>query len=326
VKPLLYKEKLLWIRLNKGWSQEKAAEHCHASDKKQYHLWETGKTLLPRAYQLDAMANGLGITVDELLLKPGQTPELPLQIFYNAHYRRPMGELTQSEHAEKHYRLVCLSLDGALLRGFQFSWEEIWHMLGDPLNLHKKGLQMFHSGKISYADWCLWCCEIFRSYQLNREQLHALAQHYSVIKNFHAGMAALRAAGFRIALVAGGIDTFLQALIPDYPQLFDQVFINKLLFDPSGTLMGVVPTPFDLERKPDAIAYLCSLYGLHTAQSIYVGSNFVDKYVIRTAGKTIALNSPSDEIQQLFDISLTSEDFCELANTIISLNSNQTQA
>ena len=321
VRPLLNKEKLLWLRLQRGWSQEEAAEHCRASDKKQYHLWETGKTLLPRTAQLHAMAGGFGIAVDELLLKPGQTPDLPLQIFYNAHYHRPTDNGAETNgQQEPNYRLACFSLDGVLLRGFQFSWEEIWDMLGEPVSLRKKGLKQFHTGKMSYADWCLWCCGIFRSHHLQRAQLQALAQRYHVIAHLHEGIDMLRAAGFHIALIAGGLDTFLETLIPDYPQLFEQVFINRLLFDARDELCGVVPTPFDLEQKPDAVRYLCSLYSLHTAQSVYVGSNYVDKHMIRAAGKTIAFNSPSDEIRQVFDITLHSEDFRDVASAIIAMN------
>src|SRR6478609_3708604 len=91
MKPILYKEKLLWLRLQKGWSQEEAAFHCGASDKKQYHLWETGKTRLPRATQLTAIASGFGLeNGDELLLKPGETPDATLQIFYSAHFRQTL--------------------------------------------------------------------------------------------------------------------------------------------------------------------------------------------------------------------------------------------
>lgn len=322
MKPMLNKEKLLWLRLQKGWSQEEAAAHCAASDKKQYHLWETGKTRLPRAAQLEAIAAGFGLrNVDDILLKPGETPDTALQIFYSAHFRQPLPlDTTTPDKEQQPYKLICFSLDGMLLRGFQFSWEEVWGLLENTEAQRKQGLKLFHTGRMSYEDWCLWCCDIYRSHDLRREQIEALAQRYSVIDNLVAGLQKLRAAGFRLALISGGLGVFLETLIPDYAQWFDQVFINRLQFDTHGRILGIVPTPFDFERKPDAVRYLCSLYNLHPAQSIYVGSSFVDKYLIEVAGKTIAFNSTSDEIQALFDMRIDSDNFLDLADAVLGLN------
>lgn len=328
MKPVLNKEKLLWLRLQKGWSQEEAAFHCGASDKKQYHLWETGKTRLPQAAQLEAIVKGFDLeNRDDILLKPGETPDTTLQIFYSAHFRHAVPvDMRVPDGEEQPYRLVCFSLDGVLLRGFQFSWEAVWSLLGDAGEQRKKGLKLFHTGRMSYEDWCLWCCDIYRSHDLRRPQLIEMIQRYTVIGQLTAGLQRLRAAGFRLALISGGLDIFLQTLIPDYAQWFDQVFINRMEFDSQGRIINIVPTPFDFERKPDAVRYLCSLYGLHTAQSICVGSSFVDKHLIEAAGKTIAFNSSSDEIQELFDIRVDGDNFMALADVILALNTQQLAA
>jgi len=321
MKPILYKEKLLWLRLQQGWSQEEAASYCGASDKKQYHLWETGKTRLPRAAQLAAIAAGFKLNnVDEILIRPGDALDPALQIFYNAHFRQPLSvEMDTPEKDEQPYRLICFSLDGVLLRGFQFAWEEVWGLFDDTGEQRKKGLKLFHTGRISYEDWCLWCCDIYRSHDVRREQIAALAQRFSVIPDLTEGLQALRDAGFRLALISGGLDIFLETLIPDYAQWFDQVFINRMQFDNHGRILGITPTPFDFERKPDAVRYLCSLYSFHPAQSICVGSSFVDKHLIEAAGKTIAFNSTSDEIQELFDIRVDSDNFMDLVAAVLAL-------
>ncbi|MBK8287760.1 MAG: hypothetical protein IPK95_03250 [Cellvibrionales bacterium] len=338
MKPVLNKEKLLWLRLQKGWSQEEAAVHCAASDKKQYHLWETGKTRLPRAAQCLSIAKGFGLgSVDEILLKPGESPDAALQIFYNAHFRQPLpmgregveskgAKTDQSGSEALPYRLICFSLDGMLLRGFQFSWEEVWGLFDHTGEQRKKGLKLFHTGRMSYEDWCLWCCDIYRSHDVRQHQLVALAQRYTVIDHLAEGLQLLRDAGFRLALVSGGLDIFLQTLIPDYARWFDQVFINRMEFDAEGRILKMVPTPFDFERKPDAVRYLCSLYGLHSAQSICIGSSFVDKHLIDAAGKTIAFNSSSDEIRELFDMRVDSDNFMDLAKTLLQLNAPQLAA
>jgi hypothetical protein len=46
----------------------------------------------------------------------------------------------------------------------------------------------------------------------------------------------------------------------------------------------------------------------------------VDKHLIGAAGKTIAFNSTSDEIQALFDMRIDTDDFQVLAEVLLALN------
>ncbi len=311
----LYKEKLLWLRLQHGWSQEEAAQRCGTPDKKQYHLWETGKTERPRARNIEGIVRGFELeTSADILLQPGQVIAPELRIFYAAHFNRPdLHNPIATASIQNGARLICFSLDQTLTQGYQLSWKEVWGLLGKESVLRKKGLKLFHTGQMSYEGWCSWCCQIYRRHQITRAQLEALAGKFTLFPGVREGLQELRDSGFKLALVSGSLDVFLDVLLPDYSTLFDQVFINRSHFDANGIIRSMTPTPFDQERKADAIRYLCSLYGIEPAQSVYVGSAYIDKFVINAAGKTIAFNSTSDEIRDVFDITLDAAHF----NTLV---------
>jgi hypothetical protein len=64
------------------------------------------------------------------------------------------------------------------------------------------------------------------------------------------------------ALISGGIDTFLEELIPNADQLFDFICFNRLSYDPkTQVITGVESTPFDFLGKTAALDAICKLYG-----------------------------------------------------------------
>jgi len=166
----LYREKLLWLRLNRGWSQEEAAFQCEAADKKQYHLWETGKTERPRQNSLEGIRKAFQLdSIEDIILSPQDQPAPELVIFYNAHFGLKQKPITTATPHKGHYKLVCFDVDATLIHGLDFSWKAVWEALGDPQQDRKKGLRLFHTHKLSYEEWCHWCCEIFKQKGLSEK-------------------------------------------------------------------------------------------------------------------------------------------------------------
>ncbi|PCJ39232.1 MAG: hypothetical protein COA99_10595 [Moraxellaceae bacterium] len=323
----LYKEKLLWLRLNHGWSQEEAAFRCEASDKKQYHLWETGKTQRPQRRTLQAIANAFQLdSIDELILQPSNFPDPSLDIFYNSHFRLAPGATNTSDivandaqrEEDKPFRLICFDLDATLIHGYKFSWQVVWDMLGDPEQLRKQGLRMFHSGVFSYEEWCLWCCQQFGERQLKQADIQQKIREFSLAPNLIKGLKQLKQAGYKLAIISGGLEEFLQILLPDYKQYFDYCFINKMQFDDKGDIKSIVSTPFDYEKKCEGIRYLASVEKISPKQIVFVGSTYVDQYVVDTAGWSIGYYNPEVLIQELFDHVIEGDDFQAVVDLINS--------
>lgn len=314
----LNKEKLLWLRLSSGWSQEEAAEHCNASDRKQYHLWETGKTQRPRQKSLLDIANGFHLnSPNELILKPSEPPTPDHQIFYDAHFGVHTST-QQTTTADSQIKAICFGLDNTLVHGYEFCWKPIWSLLDNGEQIRKQGLKSFHTGKMDYEQWCLWCCRQFRQQGISKHQLTELALQFKPISNLQQGLEKFKKANLRLAILSGSVDLFLDTLIPQHQDYFELSFTNRLVFDDQDVIQSIIPTPFDLQKKSDGIRYIAGLLELNPAQIAFVGNNFVDRYIINTVGRSYCFGEASDVNQELFDCFLTSKDFSVVADMILT--------
>jgi len=325
----LYKEKLLWLRLNKGWSQEEAAFECDASDKKQYHLWETGKTTRPRKGTLEKIAKAFELdSVDDIILQPSAQVSPELNIFYNAHFHHKLGDEFHGGRGGDTgpFKLVCFSLGATLTPDVRLVWNEIWERLGDEENTRKQGLRMFHQKKLSYEELCVWACELLRKKGLTKKFIEDFAAETSLAPNLVAGLEQLKREGYILAVISGGPSTFFEALLPDYNKYFDYVFLNKLSFDQSGLLKSIVPTPFDYATKPDGIRYVCAMENLQTKNAVFVGANYWDQYAYEDVGLSLGYYDPFPGIRDLFDESINDKDFMSVVDKVRSVTQEPVEA
>jgi phosphoserine phosphatase len=311
-----YKEKLYFLRMEKGWTQEQAFLECDACDKKQYHLWESGKILRPRKGTLEKIAIAFGLdSPEELKLNLQEKPD-PEYAFRYA--QRHMDDTDVRKPSQSsHYKLVCFDVDGTLLKGFDFSWKLIWEFLGDDGTERKKGLHRFHRKEITYEQWCNYCCAEFQSRGLNRRDFRKITKSVRLTRNFYDAIALLKSRGYKLAIISGGVDTFLEEKIPGYGEIFDYVFINKILFVSEGNVRSVVPTSFDFERKPLGIEYICKKEGISLDNTVFVGDTFNDKHVFGTAGLTIAYQPNSIEIREIFDVIVEDDDLLRVVSLFL---------
>jgi HAD superfamily phosphoserine phosphatase-like hydrolase len=195
---------------------------------------------------------------------------------------------TKSGPASGRYRVIAFDLDGTLLRGLEFSWTVVWNYLKFPEQVRKTGMLRYRRHQFSYREWCEWACEQFRSRGLKREQFSEIVKGVTVTKNLHEAIATLKADGFITAVISGGIDVFLEELVPDAPKLFDHIYVNKLKFDQNGLISGVEATPYDFEGKPVALEQVCRDHGYQMSDAVFVGEGFNDESMLDKAGLRIA--------------------------------------
>src|SRR5436190_21158222 len=108
----------------------------------------------------------------------------------------------------------------------------------------------YRKGSTTYQEWCDLACAHFRSKGLRRSDFPKIVSGITVTKNLESTLTTLRASGFVLALISGGIDTFIEEKIPNAAELFDYICVNHFRYDkPSGLICGVDATPFDFEGK-----------------------------------------------------------------------------
>jgi phosphoserine phosphatase len=95
-------------------------------------------------------------------------------------------------------------------------------------------------------------------------------------------------AGFVLALVSGGIDTFIEELIPGAHHFFDYICINRLTYDNHGIVRDVLPTPYDFAGKLAAIDEIRHIWRVRREECVFVSENHNDIPVMKAVGLSIA--------------------------------------
>ena len=226
--------------------------------------------------------------------------------------KRPANSISK-----KGYRVIAFDLDGTLLRGIDFSWTVVWKHLGFPEAVYKSAMRDYRKGATTYQEWCDVACANFRAKGLRRSDFPVIVRGISVTRNLRETLTTLRSSGFVLALISGGIDTFIEEKIPDAAQLFDYICINRILYEqPSGLISGVDATPFDFEGKTAAVEAICKLHGCTLEEAVFVGEGFNDEDVVRKAGLSIAY-PPGETAIDSASIGVEQDDLSEILKHVL---------
>ncbi len=215
------------------------------------------------------------------------------------------------------YRVIAFDLDGTLLRGIDFSWTVVWKHLGFPEAVYKGAMRDYRKGKTTYQEWCELACSHFRDKGLRRSDFAKIVGGVTVTNNLQETLATLKASGFVLALISGGIDTFIEEKIPNAADMFDYICINRLRYDqPSGLISGVDATPFDFEGKTVALEAICKRHGCTLKEAVFVGEGFNDESVITKAGLSIAY-PPGETAIEAASISVKEDDLSKILEHVL---------
>lgn len=320
----LNKERLLWLRVQKGWSQEETATRARIYNKRQYIRLEDGETLQPRRDTLEGLAAAFGLVdIGELQLRADEAPTADHVTTYLHYKNAPSGDkplqrsTNERADARAPFDLIAMDVDGTILQGIEYSWKVVWRYLNLPDERRQLAMRRFLTGKLTYAEWCNYCCVAFAENGLTRDDFDRMIQGVSVIANFRSEASRLRSRGIKLAIISGGIDAFLEAGFPDYRDYFDFVFINVAVFSKSGKLARIDPTPYDFAGKVDAVDHLCSVLGTTRERVVFIGEGLNDRFMAAKVGLTIALCPHSQDVREGFDVVVSEPDFSLVSAEIL---------
>lgn len=295
------------------------------SDKTYYSAYQEGgfSDMKPLTKVWQAKSNN-DYVVAEIDLET-RKPETPKRINTSPNIkiltdRSRLRAKAKVECGDRDFKLAVFDMDGTLLRGILFSWVKLWELCGDDGTLWKKYLNDYRSDKLAYTDWCNLAVKHYRETRLTKDLIFEIAQQeVRIVQNLATGMNELRKLGFKTALVSGGVDIFMYALMPNYKSLFDDVHINRLTFDGEDIVHGVNVTPYDYIGKATAIEVLCEKYGIDIEESIFVGDAYNDEYALKKAGYSLIFGQSEDGVRHVSNHSIESEDFQDVVDHIKSL-------
>jgi len=218
-----------------------------------------------------------------------------IEVAYEASKRKTVAPAKNNAEAVK--RVVAFDLDGTLIKGFRYSWTIVFKAIGSTGKEAVKFKEDFEFGRITYPDWCRSDCEILRAGGLTFERVKQAVKESgaSLTKNLVAAIKKLKANGCKVAIISGGVDSVLYSLLPDAKELFDEIFINQLVYnEKTGVLENIIPTLYDWDRygngvegKQAGLIRLCERYGAEPKDSVFVGDDYNDVGAMAIAGMKI---------------------------------------
>jgi phosphoserine phosphatase len=219
---------------------------------------------------------------------------------------------------------VCgCDVDGTIIRGpFKYSWQLVWKYLGYDDALRRELFRNYKLGQLSYSAWCAECLAYFQARNLRESDFVTICAELRPTRNLVTGIGMLRRAGVSVGVISGGIDSVLKTVIPDWQDLFNFVYINKFVYNSSGSLVGIKPTSFDFDRKLYALQIETKKRGLSLSAAAFVGEGPNDAYVMKELsighrGLSIAYPANDLEVELNALIEVDVDDFTKVAESIL---------
>jgi phosphoserine phosphatase len=133
------------------------------------------------------------------------------------------------------------------------------------------------------------------------EKAHVLGEHFELTPGAEALVHTLKSLGYRVGLVSGGFDFFVDELKRRFG--LDFAFANELEVQ-GGKLTGRVQGAIvDADRKAQVLKDMAKVYNLRLEQTVAVGDGANDMLMLQTAGLGIAFRA-KPKLQKVADMSV----------------------
>ncbi len=204
-----------------------------------------------------------------------------------------------SDSMQKKYKLIVFDVDGTLVPGVS-AWEKVHKYLG-TMDKRNKNKEKFFNNEITISDWVMADVEVWKSKGVTRDDIIKAFSGTSAIDGMEDLMKGLKKCGYKIAIISGSLDIYVDIVLKDFKRYFDFIFVNKLLFDKNDRVVGVSPSEFDYEKKIDGVRKICNELSIDLKDAVFVGDGMNDVLVMKSCGFGIAIN-PSDELKEVADV------------------------
>jgi HAD superfamily phosphoserine phosphatase-like hydrolase len=209
----------------------------------------------------------------------------------------------------KPYPIVAFDFDGTLVEspnGWTV-WEILNHRFTGTAEFNRERYALYRQGVLSYADWVALDISGWRDAGATRDDLIAGFAPLRLVRGVREALTTLKERGARMFVISGTLDLLLETVYPDHP--FEKVYANRIGFDGQGNISHWKATPFDMDGKAEALRAIATSEGVPLSRCAYVGDSANDVWIARVAGRTVAFNPRSSELERLARAVVRSRDF-----------------
>jgi len=213
-------------------------------------------------------------------------------------------------------RLAVFDLDGTLV-----DCESSWVFVHSHFGLNNDAsLELYLKGEIDddefmRRDIALW---MGRNPDINIKDIEAILHDIKIYPGARKLFSLLRNAGIQTAIVSGGLMPLARRVA--FELNIDHVLANGLAVDKGGRLLGYGLLEVELNRKGLPMERLMNRLGFDRERVAAVGNSFIDAPMLELAGLGIAFNSLDDEVRDVADVVVESDDLMALAPYLIPGN------
>jgi phosphoserine phosphatase len=216
------------------------------------------------------------------------------------------------------YKLVCFDVDGTLVDNVKFSWQVFHDYFQTDKHKRDDARNRFMNGKMSYLEWAEHDINMWKEKNAKKDDFLKAMEDLKLMNGAMETLMELKKNKLKLAVISGSLNILLEKFIPNYEEIFDDVFLSRIYFDEKGNIVKIVPTEFDMIKKAEALRKIAERENISLKECVFIGDYLNDRRVIREAGLGIAFNCQHDELKQVADVVIEKKDLREVLKYILA--------
>lgn len=217
------------------------------------------------------------------------------------------------------YKLVCFDVDGTLIDNVEYSWKVFHDFFEVDQKRREKAKKAFYNGEISYLEWAQHDLNLWIEKKAKKEDFIKAIKHANLklMEGALETINELKKRNFKLAIISGSLSVILEYFIPNYKEIFDDIFLSWIDFDGEGNIRKIEATSFDMEHKATALKKIVEKEKIKLEECVFVGDHDNDLKIAEEAGLSIAFNAHSEELKKVADVCIEKKDLREILKYVL---------